>query len=322
MTPDRGQVASRAPTSRVAALGLAEQWFVTDDKGRTGPYSAARLARMLERGELAWTSQVWREGLKDWRPARRDDLLIFAVASVRGMASDTSRLDTLGDLLQQDDTRVEAERRFADDDERRFAADVERAERFASATESAKVVPPDAPLQLADAASEDTRPTVRPLRLSWPLRLSTPLIAVGAFAAGALLTQLAHRFVTGSAHGEHPDAPAASSPRPAPAVSAAALAARDDRAGATSPQRPRPDAEELEAELTRLEAPVHRCVRRAGALDVSLVIDGDSGRVDPARVQAKGVRAARLACVARALGTLEVAPFAATEYAVAHQFRW
>lgn len=341
MTPDQGQAASRAPRSRVAALGLSEQWFVTDDAGRRGPYSAAQLARMLERGELGWTSQVWREGLKDWRPARRDDLLVFAVASVRGMASDTSRLETVGDLLLQEDTRVEGERpeRFAESERAERAAEGERLasvvvegerpERAAPSPTSAPSPPRVAALS-GDAGdpAEDTRPTQLPQPVSWPLRHSTPLIAVGAFAAGALLTQLSHRFVTAGApdaRDRRPPAVVPSEPRAAPtAAKAAALTLRDAPVQAPAPAAPpaQPDRAALDAELARLQGPVHRCVRRFAALEISLVVDGDSGRVDPARVRAKGVRAGRLACIARALASLEVEPFAAREFALTHRYRW
>jgi predicted Zn finger-like uncharacterized protein len=95
--------ASFAPTGQ-------EEWFVWLAGKQKGPFRASQLAQLLEQGEMEWTTQVWREGFKDWRAARRDATLVTAVAGVRGGggAGDTMRLNAARSFLAPEDTIVEA----------------------------------------------------------------------------------------------------------------------------------------------------------------------------------------------------------------------
>ena len=317
MTPDGAEPRPLAPRSRAVAVGLNEQWFVTTETGgREGPYSAGQVARLLEQGVLGWNSQIWREGLKDWRPARRDDLLVFAVASARGMASDTSRVDMLAEILQ-DDTFVQDEP----------PASLPRAPET-PAPEPAAMPPPPQPR--AEVTATPASPTSTPKRPSWLLRYSTPLIAVLAFASGVLLTQVARRIGGAAAERDtgasRERGDAAASPqlvRTAASIpenrEPSAPAARREAARA---MRARPEASEIQAELTRLAPSVHRCARRLGALEVEVVIDGETGRSKPAQLRAKGLRGGRLGCVTRALGALQIAPFVEPTFRLAHRYRW
>ena len=93
--------ASFAPTGE-------ERWFVWVNGKQTGPFRAPELAQLLEKGEMEWTTQVWRDGFKDWRAARRDATLVTAVAGARGSAGDTMRLNAARSFLAPEDTIVEA----------------------------------------------------------------------------------------------------------------------------------------------------------------------------------------------------------------------
>ncbi len=62
---------------------------------------------MLEQERLDWTTPVWRDGLKDWRPARRDAVLVTSVAGARGNGGDTMRLNSSRSFLAPEDTVVD-----------------------------------------------------------------------------------------------------------------------------------------------------------------------------------------------------------------------
>ncbi|MFT3927965.1 MAG: GYF domain-containing protein [Myxococcales bacterium] len=85
----------------------AEEWFISVDGTQRGPLSVHDMATMFEAGSLDWGTEVWREGLKGWRPARRDALLVTSVAGARGPVNDTTRLDAARSFLASEDTVVE-----------------------------------------------------------------------------------------------------------------------------------------------------------------------------------------------------------------------
>ncbi len=89
------------------APGGGEAWFVSLAGTQQGPYSASEFSRLLEQERLDWTTPVWRDGLKDWRAARRDAVLVTAVAGARGNAGDTMRLNSSRSFLAPDDTVVD-----------------------------------------------------------------------------------------------------------------------------------------------------------------------------------------------------------------------
>ena len=334
MAPEGADPRPAAPRSRAVALGLNEQWFVMPETGdRQGPYPASQIARLLEQGLIGWNSQIWREGLKGWRPARRDDLLVFAVASARGMASDTSRVDMLAEILQ-DDTFVQDEPPAA----------LPRASEHAGAGEGAAAARPLSQAAVPEATSATPPPTPEPpappshaesssKRPSWLLRYSTPIIAVLAFASGVLLTQLSRRIGalgaerdTGASR-ERSDGGAlhtqlAGVVSPVPEAPAGARAPGQHENAAGSGLRAQPEAGEVEAELARLAPSVRRCARRLGALELEVVIDGPSGRAKPTQLHAKGLRAGKLACVAGVLDAIRVAPFRDPVFRLAHRYRW
>jgi len=88
-----------------------ETWFVSIAGRQQGPHTAEQLASMLERGRIDWSTEVWREGLKGWRSARRDALLVTSVAGARGVANDTTRLNAAKSFLAAE-TRGSSRGRF------------------------------------------------------------------------------------------------------------------------------------------------------------------------------------------------------------------
>jgi predicted Zn finger-like uncharacterized protein len=95
------------PPASFAPTG-AEEWFVWVEEGQRGPFQANQVAAMIEQGEMDWSAQVWREGFRDWRAARRDATLVTAVAGARGVAGDTMRLSSARSFLAPEDTIVES----------------------------------------------------------------------------------------------------------------------------------------------------------------------------------------------------------------------
>lgn len=113
LPPPSLMAAQVAKESRISsappAAGSGDGWFILKADGQqVGPLSARELASLFESGELEWGSEVWRQGLKGWRAARRDPMLVTAVAGARGVANDTTRLDAARSFLAPDDTVVEA----------------------------------------------------------------------------------------------------------------------------------------------------------------------------------------------------------------------
>jgi hypothetical protein len=93
-----------------------DQWSVLMHGRQVGPYSAEAFARGLEQQQLTWTMLVWRQGLRSWRPARRDELLVMAVAGKLGLGGETARLDGLDELMQTE-TLQEAPSEWLIDDQ-------------------------------------------------------------------------------------------------------------------------------------------------------------------------------------------------------------
>lgn len=108
--PNTAPEASRAPVARPARRVSSpgeEAWFVSIESTEEGPFNALELARMLEQERISWATPVWRDGMKAWRPARRDASLVTAVAGARGYAGDTMRLSSSRSFLAPDDTIIE-----------------------------------------------------------------------------------------------------------------------------------------------------------------------------------------------------------------------
>jgi|GEM_PF-4082940 len=93
--------------AKIVSAPGGEAWFISVDGAQRGPLSVADMANMFEAGTLDWGTEVWREGLKGWRAARRDALLVTSVAGARGAVNDTTRLDAARSFIANEDTVVE-----------------------------------------------------------------------------------------------------------------------------------------------------------------------------------------------------------------------
>lgn len=318
--------------NQAMVVGLHEQWFIETEGGvQGGPYSAAQLARLLEQGTVAWTSKVWRDGLKDWRPARRDDVLVMAVASARGMSADTRRIDALGSWAQGADTICEP----AHEDVGDTTQHAQPPPFSMSESEESILIHPIMRDVVRLEEAPDTAPRVapapEPVRQRWPTRLTTPLVAAAAFAAGALLTSLsessdpvsppATTAVLVAAHTAiAPAAPTVGEAR----VDVAARMSRDEAASTPSDvevvTRSLPAMGEVRDEIERVVGAVRRCARRADHVDVEVAFEGASGHVSEAIVRTSSLRKERATCVAKVLHALAVAPFQSGEFRVHHRY--
>lgn len=83
-----------------------DRWYVLTPRGQVGPYKADEFASRLETGELSWDMLIWRNGLRDWKPGRRDDLLVIAVAGTLGLGNKTTPLEGLSALMRSSSSAV------------------------------------------------------------------------------------------------------------------------------------------------------------------------------------------------------------------------
>jgi hypothetical protein len=65
------QTHSSRPQTRV-------HWFYALGEKREGPVAQAKLLELLENEELAWTALIWRQPMKEWKPAMETELADLA----------------------------------------------------------------------------------------------------------------------------------------------------------------------------------------------------------------------------------------------------
>jgi hypothetical protein len=70
---------------------MASEWFYTVKGEKHGPVSSQELRRLAQEGTLSRTDLLWKEGMKDWRPASEAQKLFEGVSTV-----DASRQKTAG----------------------------------------------------------------------------------------------------------------------------------------------------------------------------------------------------------------------------------
>lgn len=275
-------------------------WYVNGPDGQAGPFDASDLARRFDREEMAWTDEVWRDGLRDWRPARKDDVLVVEVASARGLDTATVPLDSLSRLLTMQ----------GEDRESR----------------SAETVLADLPPTVSLARTWPVRSAlprqVRPSRthaVASAFKLAT--LALLAFIGGGVVVGLAGRLtrMAWPAHGEPPATlPAASASMVTTAPVAAVPPTSVERV-----QRTLPAFDEIRAELQRLSPSVQRCVRdpKAG-LELTITIAGDTGRPRRIDVRAPRLSSGMIECSRAVLEELSVAPFTSDQLKYTHHYAW
>ena len=57
---------------------MSSEWFYMKGADKRGPVNSSRLRELAQSGELLPTDLVWREGMKDWKRARKIDGLFDA----------------------------------------------------------------------------------------------------------------------------------------------------------------------------------------------------------------------------------------------------
>lgn len=310
-------------------------WFVAAAGGHGGPYEAARVARLLEQGAIDWNTPVWRPGLKSWRPARRDDLLVEAVAGVHGNANETRRLERISpevlDALHAEDTVVQRfpmgsgatalPRSDTDSDAVALALADVRAQR-PSREVSQSGLSQRSHAELRTSMAPHSTQQRAPRR-----RLVLLLVAAVSFVAGVLLA-----CYRAELFGAEPVPPAVSAAGAAQAPSAPEPSVEQEDPGTMVTRAPgalrsdvrmRPTPEEVDGELTRIGPLLRRCMaRRSSGLDIELFVEGLSGFVSDFEVRGSELSESQSTCVRSALDTVRLAPFAISELAFRQSYAW
>jgi hypothetical protein len=291
VVPERESVCASC-SARLLSQDYAEHaWYTMGAAGQEGPFHAAQLASMLDGGDLAWTDPIWRLGLRDWRAARKDDVLVVAVANARGLDTATTRLDGLTDLL-----------RSPRDDEA-LAADEDTV---------IDVLPAGLVGTLPALAGVQLQPS-RTRVVAQVLKLAT--LALAAFVGGGLIVGLVSQVTR----------PAQIGAMPLSVVSASMVATAP-----VTPIRPfsgelvkrtLPALDEVRTELARLAPSVRLCVRDP-KLELELAIAGDSGRPREIEVRTPRLTPGMIECITSAVQELSVAPFTADQLRYSHHYAW
>jgi hypothetical protein len=280
--------------ARLLSHEAEHAWYTLGAAGQEGPFDAAQLAGMFDRADLAWTDNVWRIGLRSWRPARKDDVLVVAVANARGLDTATTRLDALSNLLQSP-----PERRFEDSGDD-TVIDVLPA----GLTGSWRAVP------ALPARRSRSQAVARLLKLA--------TLALAAFVGGGLIVGLVGRLSGPSRPHQVEAAPLSV----ASMVSTAPLTPVRPNSGERV-KRTLPALDEVRAELLRLAPSVRLCAREPKlGLELELTIAGDTGRPRRIEVRTPRLTPGMIECAVSALQELRVAPFTAAELAYSHHYAW
>jgi hypothetical protein len=302
VVPERESICAGCGTRLLSHEAAVSEhaWYTHGGKGQAGPFDASQLARMFDRGELAWADDVWRDGLRDWRPARKDDALVVAVASARGLDAATTRIDSVSRLLNSQDESGEHPLIPHEDTV---------VEAIPAGLASSWPVRPRRP--------GTPRPS-RTQRAAQVLKLAT--LALVAFVGGGLIVGLTGRLSSMLR-------PASVEPGPVAALAESSLVTTAP-VTVTQPssgelvKRTLPALDEVRAELFRLERSVQRCVREPRhGVEVALTIAG-SGRPSAIEVHAPRLTPGMIECARSALQELEVAPFTADALRYEHHYAW
>lgn len=333
-----------------AAAQALTRWLVLTPGGQVGPLDATEMSQLLGQGRMDWTTLVWRQGLKGWRPARRDPQLVTAAAAARGGSSsgDTQRVAPRRHLMPAADTIVQAAPPGLT-----LESGEEEIYSWPEPDNSLTQVSPRIPSEPTLAAAFRSAPSIiashgaadltggapavgqrRSSPTSWlPSAQSMLIVAVVAFAAGVLVAALWGRL-SPSTHARSstvivsppvrepqrppvaPTEPHVAPPAPAPLNVAVSSMA-------TTPSHAGPLDEELRREVKRVSPDIRRCVNNlAQGADLDITFEGSTGRVRD--VKLRGVRPApgRVECITQAARQMQVEPFTQPEYRFLHKFSY
>lgn len=290
-----------------------DRWHVMTPRGPTGPYGLDELAGMFDRGELAWTDHVWREGMRSFRPARREESLVVAIANARGQDKATQRLDML--------PTISAEFERAAFDEGEDEEDDTEVDAIPAGLASSWPVRPG-----WASASRTMRAWgggAAPHPLSSALRLAT--MALLAFIGGGLVVAISGRIAS---FARSEETAAAQQPTvPEPVQTASMLGSVPIQApppvSGERVQRALPALDEVRAELRRLGTSARRCVRDPKlGVELDITIAGDTGRPRQIEVRTPNLTPGAIECTRTAVEDLQVAPFTAKELLYSHRYAW
>lgn len=336
-----GASLGNALTTSGSSLPSEVTWLALLPAGQTGPYDAQQMAELFDQGSLDWGSLVWRQGLKGWRPARRDPQLVTATAAARGASSwgDTQRVGTRRSLLPAGDTVVEPAPPMPGayppppaglDWEENGAAPTQPTVRtqdptLADAFRSAPSILGGE--QRADAAAVTQRPSSPS---SWlPSPQSMLMVAVVAFASGVVVAALwgrigpraAQRASTVIVRSTPPLVP------PSRPVELAEVAPPPPPVAITSvmpvPSHDQPRDLELRREAKRISPDVRRCVDNlARGADLEIYFEGSTGRVRDVKLRTQRLAPGRVECIVQAARQMQVAPFRDAQFKYWHKFAY
>lgn len=329
--------------------GHEAQWFVLLPTGQSGPHNVAQMAQLFDQLSVDWSSLIWRHGLKDWRPARRDPALVTGVASARGSGAfgDTQRVSPHSLPPATADTRVTPppagrEAQLAEAAEPTAVWSEQQGEAATHVVARGQAAGPRDALRSAprwtasEIAADITHPQpVRQRRSSpssWlPSAQSMLIVALVAFAFGVLAAALWGRVLSRSAQRastvvvrpSSAQTPVVPSVPHSPVPSTAPLVARSEPLVLPAPLHDLPSEATLRSEMRRVSADVRRCLDDPSrGVDAEVIFEGVTGRASEVRVRSPGLTPGRTECVTQVVRQVQVEPFGRATFRYVQRFAY
>jgi GYF domain 2 len=314
--------------------GGVTHWFIQRGEQKLGPLAAADIARMMDAGELDWSSPVWRDGLPDWCAVKADLALTTALLAVRGAFADTHVFQA-PPALRADDTIVDPlplppgphapalSTPRVPSPARELAPLAEQAEHLPLPPGEALGQSARAP-GLADTGPQPVVPR-SPVPHSWMPSVRSMLLVAGlAFLFGVVVAALWGRLLRSPPAREEIVVPTlrlgeVRDPIPAPQP----VPTSPTPQPVAEPQRGELALDVLRSEVRRVSSDVHRCLTTPSeGVQVDATIDSESGRVRDVRLTASRLSAGVHTCVVQAVKQIQVPPFAGDAHKLSHRFVW
>jgi GYF domain 2 len=315
--------------------GGVTHWFIQRGEQKLGPLAAADIARMMDAGELDWSSLVWRDGLPDWCAVKADQALTTALLAVRGAFADTHVFQA-PPALRADDTIVDPLPVPPGPHVLALGTpSVSSAARELSPLADhgePSPPPPGEPLApsarapgLADTGPQPVVPR-SPVPHSWMPSVRSMLLVAGlAFLFGVVVAALWGRLLRSRPAREEivvPTLRLGEVRDPIPAPQPVPTAAPTPQP-VTAPQRGELALDALRSEVRRVSSDVHRCLTAPSeGVQVDATIDSESGRVRDVRLTASRLSAGVHTCVVQAVRQIQVPPFSGDAHKLSHRFVW
>jgi hypothetical protein len=308
----------------------------------------------VDHASIDWGSLVWRAGLKSWRPARRDPMLVTAVASAQGASAfgDTQRVGMRPrSFLPATDTVVEPLHRAlagrASDAFTR-AATTEPIVSEDAFTQVTQRVPPSGPVdadalrparKIAPTPREPAHPDTQPVLarasapVSWlPTLQSMSMVALVAFAFGVLAAALWGRFVvrhdalraqTVVVRQTRQPVPVTEPVQALPPAAVGAGPQLEVQSLSTHVRSEQPSEAELRREVRRISPDVRRCLDDLSrGADVEAFFEGESGRVSELNLRTTDLSPGSAECITEAIRQMQFEPFQRERYRFSYRFSY